>query len=528
MLQKKFLASPSWRVRCAVAIQIPEIQRALGPDITKQHLLPVYQNLAIEDEGPVREEAAKNLMLFCCILKEYYRDANDIEGFEKVFEEVIMPIVKRLYGDPVENVRSDIALNLMQLVALTNSETARKEVIVLVKDSIEHEQYPKVKENLAKNLGALISLMGMSDGLESIQKLMEDLIYKSDCRWRIRRDILLPFAHICKQIDKDFFDENLKDIYIRLLYDPVMAIRRTAPLILPILMKHFGNNWAYNFVPLGLAFGKDVHYLFRYIPLYCIDEIVNPTLDVHILAGKPVRYLEPLKDLCESSKEDVQKKARKIIVRAFKLHEILKQALNELWVSKYLELIDTEDYPSDKVQVYAEETFDALVASEKYAITDVTENDLSDDEDDKCYLIGVLYLCNRYFFGVIQELLNDPIENVPVRAKYTLRKMISYVASLDSQFKEPWVKELFSEMGEEVSRIGDEIKSKLSASNRTLNDEEEKIDLKKPDEEIKNESAEVSATADTKVEENSNQDDNTNMETEITEILDSKLNALNE
>jgi hypothetical protein len=56
----------------------------------------------------------------------------------------------------------------------------------------------------------------------------------------------LVFMYITKSTTSKYFDENLKLSYQFLLTDPIYAIRRTAPLTLPVLVKQFGMTWAKN------------------------------------------------------------------------------------------------------------------------------------------------------------------------------------------------------------------------------------------------------------------------------------------
>lgn len=483
----------------------------------------MYQNLCKDDEAQVREEATKNIVKFCKNLKEFCENENEQrENFEELIKEKIVPVIKLLYEDKNDYVRAAIAWYVMPFCTLINSEIVKNDLLPLVKYTIEHEQYPVVKENIARNLDSLIKVMGITNVMDSIQKLMEDLIYTSDSKWRIRRDILLTFLHVCKECTKEFFNEKLKDIYIRLLYDPVFAVRKTAPLILPILIKYFGTDWAYGLVPTILAFAQENNYLHRYIPIFAIDEIVEPTLDTD-----QISYLGELKQFCFSTDANTKKQAIKILVKTKILHRLLNKELEEEWVEEYNEKISTDDYPPENIRMYAEDIYDAFVTSGSYHITNI---ETLPKDDEETYLAAVLFMSNKYFLETVHRLLSDDVINVTVKAKFTLEKIIQLVRKLDVELREKWVEEVITNntTEKEVELLEEEIKKRISPEeSEAVGFEEIQLDFTMqnvPKEEgdpldVQDEIAEDEVKTATDEPEN-------NLENEIVEIFDSKLESI--
>lgn len=486
----------------------------------------MYQNLCKDDEAQVREEAAKNIVKFCENLREYCENEdNQEQSFENLIKEEIVPLIKILYEDKNDYVRAAIAWYVMPFCSLIDSKIVQSDLLPLVKYTIEHEQYAVVKENIARNLDCFIKVMGISNVMDSIQKLMEDLIYTSDSKWRIRRDVLLTFLHVCKQCTQDFFNEKLKDIYIRLLYDPVFAVRKTAPLILPILIKYFGTSWAYGLVPTILAFAQENNYLHRYIPIYAIDEIVEPILDT----GR-VNYLGGLKQFCFDTDENTRKQAVKVLVKTKILHRLLNKQLEKSWVEEYKEKIDTDDYPPENIKMYAEDIYDAFIAGGKYNITKI---EALPKEHEDIYIAGALFMCNKFFLETISRLLTDDVINVTVKAKLTLLKIIQLGRSLDAELKEDWVEEAIGTniTEKEIEQLEEEIKLQINLDVET----EEKCDMQDikldftlqetpKEEEIKtvDETSEVEENTAEAVEEKKEN----NLENEIVEIFDAKLESI--
>lgn len=482
----------------------------------------MYQNLCKDDEAQVREEAAKNIVKFCENLREYCGNDDDQEdSFEEIVREKIVPLIKTLYEDKNDYVRAAIAWYVMPFCSLIDSEIVKTDLLPLVKYTIEHEQYPQVKENIARNLDSLIGVMGMPSVMDSIQKLMEDLIYTSDSKWRIRRDVLLTFLHVCKQCNKEFFNEKLKDIYIRLLYDPVYAVRKTAPLILPILIKYFGTGWAYDLVPTILAFAQENNYLHRYIPIFAMDEIVAPTLD-----SGPVTYLEELRQLCSSEDTCVKDKAGRALLKIKVLLRLLKRSLEQDWVEEYNEKVNIDDYPPEDVKMYAEDIYDAFMATGGYNLTSVTAQEIEAiPPDEEGYIAGVLFMCNKYFLKTVKDLLADNVINVTVKAKCTLLRIIRLAQDLENEINESWVEEICEKLpNEDVEKLEEEIKTRLSnyASDKSCPSNFEEIQL---DFTMQQPADEETAKMDTETEVVVNEE-GSNLEDEIVEIFDAKLESI--
>lgn len=511
-------------MRCKIASCIDQIQKALGPKISKNSLISMYQNLCKDDEAQVREEAAKNIVKFCEILREYCDNEDEQEQtFEELIKENILPLIRTLYQDKNDYVRAAIAWYVMPFCSLIDPKIVQSDLLPLVKYTIEHEEYTLVKENIARNLDSFIKVMGVSNVIDSIQKLMEDLIYTSDSKWRIRRDVLLTFLHVCKQCTREFFNEKLKEIYIRLLYDPVFAVRKTAPLILPILIKYFGTDWAYGLVPRILMFVQENNYLHRYIPTYAIDEIVEPTLDT-----ERTNYLDSLKKFCFNSDESTRKRAVRMLVKTKTLHELLNKQLEQSWVEECNEKIDTDGYPLENIRMYAEDIYDAFLLGGTYNITKV---EMLPNEDEEIYIAGVLFMCNKYFLETLNRLLSDNVLNVTIKAKLTLMKIVKLTQNLNKELKESWVDEvIWSNVAEnEIKQIEDDIKLKVGSQKSIELPDVEDIKLSFILQEVSKEDKKEPADVINVVPEKNAVEvleDETNLENEIVQIFDSKLESI--
>ncbi len=97
----------SWRVRYMVADKFTELQKAVGPEITKTDLVPAFQNLLKDCEAEVRAAAAHRVRDFCQSIDKGVQ--------ETVIMTNILPCVQDLVVDANQHVKSALASVIMGL-----------------------------------------------------------------------------------------------------------------------------------------------------------------------------------------------------------------------------------------------------------------------------------------------------------------------------------------------------------------------------------------------------------------------------
>jgi serine/threonine-protein phosphatase 2A regulatory subunit A len=442
----------SWRVRQRVAWRIPEIPIS---DKTRDEIVNIFRRCVRDDEAEVRVFAGKNLYNFTHNFLESYKQQqeNYEDIFEKNFEEVIAPEIYLLMRDPNDDVRVALSTNILSLSAVLRKECFNANIFPLVIDALENEEYMPFKENMLKNLNWLPMDLDITKSVKSISNVIHNMIQNSQLHWRTRRNLLLAFMHITKNTTSDYFDENLKFFYQFLLTDPIYAIRRTAPLILPLLVKQFGMTWAKtSLIPIFVPFSTDHRYLFRYTTLFAIEELISPTLDNESDGDKNGKYLADFKNLIGESK--VLETLVKIVKLSNRLDEELKS-------DETLE--EPDDYLSyNDLKFYAEDTLENLKKEQKLVIFSTGLDEIND-----CYLEGVLLMLVKEFVKVVKDLGEDPIKNVEERARRTLRSIKSFNREIKKEVEQEWVQDaLKGVIEEDLKRIEDEIEEKLKKEER--------------------------------------------------------------
>lgn len=270
--------------------------------------------------------------------------------------------------------------------------------------------------------------------------------------------MLLAFIHISRFASHDFFSENLKTNYAALLGDPVFAVRRSAVLILPLLAKQYSIDWTIqNIIPFVIGFGKNTNYLYRYIPLFGIQELIKSSLN------QQSKYLDDFKPLVEQTNNDVNKKVIKTIAKVFKLTNKIKEKLGEQKCQFILPLNkNISDFEAnDKINIYAEDVLDALKNSSNCNAFSVDEQSLLNNS--YTYLEGMLFLIHKKFLGVVINLFNDTIINIQIRALYVLNEIKEFVERLNRELQESWIQEVLKELSSaDLENINNKINAILA------------------------------------------------------------------
>lgn len=469
-----FSDNPSWRIRQRLAYYAGDLQRVIPFGKTRGKILALFQKLVKDTEPEVRIVIAKNLFDYCNSLQETYKNQPKFEdNFEPVFQQSIMPQIHLLINDPSHEVKLALSSNILALSSLLREECFKNNILPLLVDILENETSMPILANMLQNLNCLPTNIDLTLSLHSIKNVVRSLIINSQSHWRTRRSIFVAFMHIAKFSSKEFFAENLKIFYAALLGDPVFAIRRTAPIILPLLAKQYGISWtSENIIPYFTMFTKDGRYLYRFVPMFGIMELISPSLDCNS-SESGEKYLRDLKVLAESSNDEVKKAAVKILAKISGMLDKLNKKLEQ---QKYKDILALNEYicdfKNDTIDLYAGETMDVLKV-QNCDIFSIKEDVIL--KNHSTYIEGVLSLIFREFLFIIETLSDDLIENIQIRSIYTLTKVKQFLNKLAEELDKPWVKDRLKTLTEEeIKNIENQVEEELSR--KAFEIEEGKID----------------------------------------------------
>lgn len=441
-----------------MAQNISEIQTSIPYNKLRGRILAAYQKLCKDFETEVRVNAARNIFSYSFSLKKSYDDQNMTENFTPVFQQSILPQIRLLVSDIIEEVRLAVAANLLNFSSLLDKKSFTSHILPLITEILESESCMAIPESILHSLNQLPENVDLTQSLHSIKNVVRTLIINSQSHWRTRRNLLVAFIHISRFASKDFFSENLKINYAALLGDPVFAVRRSAALILPLLAKQYSIDWTLeNIIPFFTMFTKDCRYLYRYVPLFGIQELIKSSL------SKQNGYIDDFEQLVKHSNSDVSDRAATAILTVFKLKNRIKEKLDKEQYRDILSLNkNISDFEvNDKIEMYAEDILDTLKSCSNCDIFAVDEQSLSNNT--YTYLEGILILIHKKFLEVITSLFNDTIINIQIRSLYILNEIKEFISRLDLDLQQSWVQTVLTKLdNEDNEKIDKQLNSILS------------------------------------------------------------------
>ncbi|XP_015586604.1 serine/threonine-protein phosphatase 2A 65 kDa regulatory subunit A alpha isoform isoform X1 [Cephus cinctus] len=261
----------SWRVRYMVADKFTDLQKAVGPEITKTDLVPAFQVLLKDAEAEVRAAAADKVRDFCQNLDQFNQ--------ESIIMSNVLPYIKELVSDPNQHVKSALASVIMGLSPILGKHLTIEHLLPLFLCQLKDE-CPEVRLNIISNLDCVNEVIGIQQLSQSLLPAIVELA--EDSKWRVRLAIIEYMPLLAGQLGVEFFDEKLNSLCMTWLVDHVYAIREAATLNLKKLVEKFGPEWAqHTVIPKVLAMSRDQNYLHRMTCLFCINvlaEVCGPEI----------------------------------------------------------------------------------------------------------------------------------------------------------------------------------------------------------------------------------------------------------
>ncbi|XP_044755644.1 serine/threonine-protein phosphatase 2A 65 kDa regulatory subunit A beta isoform-like [Coccinella septempunctata] len=449
---KKQSENSSWRIRQKVATTINYIASVFAEEDFIETLLEMYDNLINDSETEVRMEAVLNLYNFANSLHSNLEKIRDSKRtFQEVFLRELMPSILSITTDASNDVQVAFSSVILSLGLLIPDDIFKDTILSIVVNGLEKDKPLLFKENILMNLGFLPKDVDLVKSLTSIKSIIKHILLTSETSWRTRRSLLVSFVHVSKFCSAEYFQNNLLVYYILLLKDNIYAVRRAATLILPILTKRFGVRWFIQEVmPQIMDILKSKKYLMRYVVLFCIQELVFPTILVNDKSqcGNEI-YIRDIKELIEKD----EKKYGKLLCRISSLNRKLKESLDK---EPFKEIITTysDEYniSEENVRIYSEELLDSIMKNDE-AIFSVESSEV---EGDISYLEGILILLNKCILNVLKSMLEDPTENIKDRVKYTLTRIKQFSNELSKELSSMWISDYTSRIEEVAWKAIDE------------------------------------------------------------------------
>ncbi|XP_066253195.1 serine/threonine-protein phosphatase PP2A 65 kDa regulatory subunit-like [Euwallacea similis] len=445
----------SWKIRQRLASSIALIQQQVLHGKYRGKIVALLQKLTQDSDPEVRMLVALNLFNYCEHLKESYATYGE-KNFEAVFEQSIMVAIQKLAVDESENVRLALCSNILPLRSLLSEECFKKNIVSFLLETLINEESIAIQAKFLFGLSSLSDKVDLTDSLDEIKNSIRAVIVRSHTNWRARRSVVATFVDVAKFCSSDYFSTHFKAYYATLLGDSIFAIRRTAATILPVISKHYGIKWSSeHLVPFFTTFTRDTRYLYRFVSLFGISEMVRP-----YLCPEPGTFLGDWKRFFERGflNEEIDKRALLAFAKIVKTSHLIQKELREEKYVSMLSLKDELSYVSHlDADIYLEQDFTNMSLKYKnlnlYSVEDAELNGTNWP-----YLHGLLNLIYNKFLPILDTLNKDPIENIQIRAICTLAEISEFITKLNQEESEEWVQKALKLLtNEEISVIIEEI-----------------------------------------------------------------------
>ena len=350
---RQCIEDKSWRVRHVAADKMPELVKAVGQDIARQHLASAYAGLLKDQEPEVRAAASTRLKDVCYLLQP----ASAAGSPDSVVVTTILPCLRDLVADPNQHVKSAVASVIMGLAPIIGRDATIEQLLplflVLLKD-----EAADVRLNVISTLEALNEVVGVKQLSSSLLPAIAELA--EDSKWRVRLAIVDYLPLLAAQLGPEFFNDKLSHLCMAALTDRVHAIRLSATNNLQKLVERFGNDWALQAaIPRVLQLSADNNYLHRLTCLAALSTLA-PTCG----AATTTRVILPtVLTLANDPVANVRFNVAKTIS---KIGHLLDQTTLQQQIKPILEKM-RQDTDSD-VRFYSEEAIESkLLLKIEYA-----------------------------------------------------------------------------------------------------------------------------------------------------------------
>merc|ERR1712136_448230 len=148
-----------------VADKFTDLQKAVGPEITKTDLVPAFQSLLKDCEAEVRAAASHKVRDFCQNLDKSVQ--------ETVIMTNILPCVQDLVVDANQHVKSALASVIMGLSPILGKNNTIEHLLPLFLTQLKDE-CPEVRLNIISNLDCVNEVIGIRQLSQSLLPAIVD------------------------------------------------------------------------------------------------------------------------------------------------------------------------------------------------------------------------------------------------------------------------------------------------------------------------------------------------------------------
>jgi serine/threonine-protein phosphatase 2A regulatory subunit A len=331
----------SWRVRLTIAKNFCELCDSFGPEITNTHLINCLLTLMKDQEHEVRKEAIRAI--------EPCLDSTKLKHplTSEQLQQHILPQFQQVALDSAQPVRAALAGALGPVAKALGRDITQRQLLPLISDLMKDE-FHDVRLNIVGHAGLICEVLSVDGLVHSLLHTIQSLIM--DNHWRIRQSVVEQVPKLAKLFGVDMFQSKLEALFLSSLRDSVHSVRSTAITHLKEIAETFGPQWTVEHLMPKIMeqYSQSAGYANRVTTLH-----VLPHVSSVMTSEQVVQFVVPL--IIKATKDSVPNVrffACKTIHSIMKVHNLGSQAITGTIKPTLTELMSDSDVD---VQYYAQQ-----------------------------------------------------------------------------------------------------------------------------------------------------------------------------
>lgn len=217
-------------------------------------------------EAEVRTSAVENIARMAQLIAS-----------QDIFRTYISPLLQPLASDSVMEVRSNLALSVMEccdpnICNVLNDNFIKSELKGIIETLLD-EEYSEVQLRILNKLSSISHLLSKADKI-----VLSILNMAKSQNWRVRESVAKLLPHLAESLGIQYFETQLlRDFWMPLLLDSVSDVRAACVLGMPKLLSVTGSSWMQDTLlpQLIRIYDESESYLTRITILKCLASIVS-------------------------------------------------------------------------------------------------------------------------------------------------------------------------------------------------------------------------------------------------------------
>lgn len=260
-LVKVLVKDGSWRVRSALANELPTIAQPFTVESVKEDICPLLFRLMRDPEAETKAAACRAISPILELLK----------GQETFIADKFIPELDALTSDSAPTVRREVAFRLTEVAASIDKHSVNAQIVQLFQ-KILRDSDSEASVALLTSLLTFVDKIDLAGITPGILPTILDIAFET--HWRVKVVIIKLIPSFAAVLGLDEFTKKLFPIVKTWLSESIFSVREQMAMQLGALVQQFGQDWAVQVLaPVILEFKSSQNYLIRQVTLMCVNHL---------------------------------------------------------------------------------------------------------------------------------------------------------------------------------------------------------------------------------------------------------------